>query len=168
MKIVIPLLVVCSLCAVTAIHAENEAVLNQAIKDLNARAKTDADKKLVFAAVSQQTQVPEKTLQAQMATTHLNYGELLVADSLAEGSGKTLTTIMALKHGKGWAALSMEVKINPSSVLDRLRTTGKVVQISQVKAKQAGNDNKQDPSGLTPVQRSAPRIETYTRQMRGY
>src|ERR1019366_4468233 len=105
MKIVIPSLVVCLLCTATVIHAENEAVLNQAIKDLNARAKTDADKKLVLAAVSQQTQVP---------TTRLNYGELLVADSLAEGSGKTLTNIIALKQGKGWAALSQEVKINPS------------------------------------------------------
>lgn len=167
MKTVIPFLVFCLICPVTAIYAENEAVLNQAIKDLNARAKTDADKKLVLAALSQQTQVPEKTLQSQMATTRLGYGELLVADSLAEGSGKTLTNIIALKQGKGWAALSTEVKINPSSVLDRLRTTGKVVQMSQAKSKQAGNDKKPDPSA-TPLQMSVPRIETYTRQMRGY
>ena len=165
MKIVIPFLVVCSLCAVTAIYADNEAILNQAIKDLNARAKSDADKKLVLAAVSQQTQVPEKTLQSQMTTTHLNYGELLVADSLAEGSGKTLTNIMTLKPGKGWAALSQEVKINPSSVLDRLRTTGKVVQMSQAKAKQAETMTQ---SGVSNQYRSAPGTATYTRQMRGY
>jgi hypothetical protein len=156
MKIVIPLLVVCSLCAVTAIHAENEVVLNQAIKDLNARAKSDADKKLVLAAVSQQTQVPEKTLQSQMATTHLSYGELLVADSLAESSGKTLTGIVALKQGKGWAALSTEMKINPSSVLDRLRTTAKVVQMSQVKSQQAENTKKPNDSNSAPLQTHAP------------
>jgi hypothetical protein len=156
MKIVIPLLVVCLLCTATAMQAENEAVLNQAIKDLNARAKTDADKKFVLAAVSQQTQVPEKTLQSQMATTHLNYGELLVADSLAEGSGKTLTNIVALKQGKGWAALSQEVKINPSSVLERLRTTGKVVQMSQVKSKQAENVKKPNNPDSIPPQPRAP------------
>ena len=156
MKIVIPFLVVYSLCAATAIPAENEAILNQAIKDLNARAKTDADKKLVLAAVSQQTQVPEKTLQSQMATTHLNYGELLVADSLAEGSGKTLTNIMALKQGKGWAALSTEVKINPNSVLDRLRTTGKAVQMSQAKSKQADNVKKPNNADSPRLQSQAP------------
>jgi hypothetical protein len=156
MKIVIPSLVVCLLCTATVIHAENEAVLNQAIKDLNARAKTDADKKLVLAAVSQQTQVPEKMLQSQMATTRLNYGELLVADSLAEGSGKTLTNIIALKQGKGWAALSQEVKINPSSVLDRLRTTEKVVQMSQVKAKQAENVKKPNNPDSVRLQSQAP------------
>ncbi len=156
MKIVIPFLVVCSLCTATAMQAENEAVLNQAIKDLNARAKTDADKKLVLAAVSQQTQVPETTLQSQMATTHLSYGELLVADSLAEGSGKTLTNIVALKQGKGWAALSTEVKINPSSVLDRLRTTGKVVQMSQAKSKQAESVKKPNNPDSAVLQSHAP------------
>ena len=156
MKIVIPFLVIGLLCPATAIHAENEAVLNQAIKDLNARAKTDADKKLVLAAVSQQTQMPEKTLQSQMATTHLNYGELLVADSLAEGSGKTLTNIVALKQGKGWAALSTEVKINPSSVIERLRTTGKVVQMSQAKSKQAENVKKPNNPDSIPPQPRAP------------
>jgi hypothetical protein len=156
MKIVIPFLVVCLLCPVTAIRAENETVLSQAIKDLNARAKTDADKKLVLAAVSQQTQVPEKTLQSQMATTHLNYGELLVADSLAEGSGKTLANVMALKQGKGWAALSTEVKINPSSVLDRLRTTEKVVQMSQAKSKQAENVKKPNNPDSVQLQSQAP------------
>jgi len=164
MKIVIPFLVIGLLCPATAIHAENEAVLNQAIKDLNARAKTDADKKLVLAAVSQQTQMPEKTLQSQMATTHLNYGELLVADSLAEGSGKTLTNIVALKQGKGWAALSTEVKINPSSVIERLRTTGKVVQMSQAKSKQAENvkkPNNPDPVRLQSQAPMAPRMGHY-------
>ena len=156
MKIVIPFLVVCSLCTATAMQAENEAVLNQAIKDLNARAKTDADKKFVLSAVSQQTQVPEKTLQSQMATTHLSYGELLVADSLAEGSGKTLTNIVALKQGKGWAALSTEVKINPSSVLDRLRTTGKVVQMSQAKSKQAESVKKPNNPDSAVLQSHAP------------
>jgi hypothetical protein len=164
MKIVIPFLVVCSFCTATAIQAQNEAVLNQAIKDLNARAKTDADKKLVLSAVSQQTQVPEKTLQSQMATTYLNYGELLVADSLAEGSGKTLSSIMALKQGKGWVALSTEVKINPNSVFDRLRTTGKVVQMSQAKAKQAENTKKpNNPDSVVPQYHAptAPRMGHY-------
>jgi hypothetical protein len=156
MKIVILFLVVCSLCTATAIQAENEATLNQAIIALNAHAKTDADKKLVLAAISQQTQVPEKTLQSQMATTHLNYGELLVADSLAEGSGKTLTSIIALKQGKGWADVSKEVKIDPGSVVGRLRTTEKVVQMSQAKSKQAGDMKKPNTPAPAAIQPRAP------------
>jgi len=135
MKILILFLVV-SFCCATAVSAEDEATLNQGIATLNAQAKTAADKKIVLGAVAQQTNVPEKTLESQMATTHLTYGELVVANSLAEGSGQAVTNILARKKGKGWAEVSREVKINPASVIDRLRTTQKVVQMSQTKLKQ--------------------------------
>jgi hypothetical protein len=135
MKILILFLVV-SFCCATAVSAEDEATLNQGIAALNAQAKTAADKKIVLGAVAQQTNVPEKTLESQMAATHLTYGELVVANSLAQGSGKAVTNILALKKGKGWAEVSREVKINPASVIDRLRTTQKAVQMSQTKVKQ--------------------------------
>lgn len=136
MKLSIPLLVGCSLFLATVVRAE-DAGLDQAIRNLNAQAKTDADKQIVLAAVSQQAGVPAKTVQSQMATTRLNYGEILVADSLAEGTGKKLADIVALKKGKGWAEVSRELKVDPRSVLDRVRTTQKVVQGSQAKAKAA-------------------------------
>jgi hypothetical protein len=63
---------------------------------------------------------------------------------------------MALKQWKGWAALSQEVKINPSSVLDRLRTTGKVVQMSQAKSKQAENVKKPNNPDSVRLQSQAP------------
>ena len=135
MKILILFLVV-SFCSATAVFAEDEATLNQGIATLNAQAKTAADKKIVLGAIAQQTNVPEKTLESQMAATHLTYGELVVANSLAEGSGQAVTNILALKKGKGWAEVSREVKINPASVIDRLRTTQKVVQMSQTKVNQ--------------------------------
>jgi predicted ATPase with chaperone activity len=134
MKTLILFLVV-SLCSATAVFAEDEATLNQAIATLNGQAKT-VDKKIVLGAVAQQTNVPEKTLESQMAATHLTYGELVVANSLAQGSGQAMTNILALKKGKGWAEVSREVKINPASVIDRVRTTQKVVQMSQTKLNQ--------------------------------
>jgi hypothetical protein len=150
MKILILFLVV-SFCCATAVSAEDEATLNQGIATLNAQAKTAADKKIVLGAVAQQTNVPEKTLESQMAATHLTYGELVVANSLAQGSGKAVTNILALKKGKGWAEVSREVKINPASVIDRLRTTQKVVQISQTKLKQT-----KKPDSTTPAPSPTP------------
>ena len=135
MKTLILFLVV-SFCSASAVFAEDETTLNQGIATLNAQAKTAADKKIVLGAVAQQTSVPEKTLESQMATTHLTYGELVVANSLAQGSGQAVTKILELKKGKGWADVSREVKINPASVIDRLRTTQKVVQMSQTKLNQ--------------------------------
>lgn len=165
MKKLILFLVAASVSSATGVYGAD--ALDQAIKALNAHAKTDAAKKLVLAAASQQTQVPEKTLQSQMATTHLSYGELVVANSLAEGSGKTLANIVASKQGKGWADLSREVKIDPDSVVDRLRTTEKMVQMSQAKSKQAGNAKKPNNASPTaPPLQSQPR--TAPRRMGGY
>ena len=88
MKKLICLFVAYCLCGNMVAFASNEENLNQAIISLNARAGSNADKKRVLNAVSQQTRLPEKTLQTQMSATHLGYGELLTANSIAEGSGR--------------------------------------------------------------------------------
>jgi hypothetical protein len=142
MKNLIPTFLVCALCVATTAYASDEATLNQAMKALNARAKTDADKKLVLTAVSQQTTLPEKTLLAHMGKTQLNYGELLTAESLAQGGRKDINAILAMKRGKEWIDVSKEVKIDPGSIVDRLRAAEKTVQASQGgKPKQAQPNN---------------------------
>jgi hypothetical protein len=131
MKKLISLFITCLLCSITSALASDEASLNQAISSLNARATTDADKKLVLKAVSQQTRVPEKTLRSQMSATHLGYGELLTVNSVAEGSGKDLNAVLVMKKGKGWASLSKELKVDPGSIVIRLRNAEKTVQASR-------------------------------------
>ena len=134
MKKLIALLVTCSICGITAAFASDEASLNQAINSLNARAKTDAGKKLVLKAVSQQTRLPEKTLQSQMSATHLGYGELLTVNSIVEGSGKSLNAVLAMKKGTGWTNLSKELRIDPNSIVNRLRNAEKTVRTGQASA----------------------------------
>jgi hypothetical protein len=134
MKELISLLVMCSICGMTAAFASDEASLNQAINSLNARAKDDAGKKLVLKAVSQQTRLPEKTLQSQMNATHLGYGELLTVNSIVEGSGKSLNAVLAMKKGKGWTNLSIELRIDPNSIVNRLRNAEKTVRTGQASA----------------------------------
>jgi hypothetical protein len=131
MKKLISLLLTCLLCGITAAPASDEASLNQAISSLNARARTDAGKKLVLKAVSQQTRVPERTLRSQISTTHLGYGELLTANSIAEGSGKSLNAVLAMKKGSDWASLSKELRVAPDSILNRLRNAEKTARTGQ-------------------------------------
>jgi hypothetical protein len=128
MRKLVSLFVTGLLCGVTAASASNETSLNQAIQTLNARAKTDADKKLVLKAVSQQTRLPEKTLQSQMSATHLGYGELLTANSIAEGSGKNLNAVVAMKGAKSWASVSKRLRVDPDSIVNRLHNAERTVQ----------------------------------------
>ena len=128
MKRLISLFVTYFLCGSIVTFASNEESLNQAIISLNARAKTNADKKLVLKAISQQTRLPEKTLQSQMSATHLTYGELLAANSIVEGSGKNLNAVLAMKGAKSWASVSKQLRVDPSSLVDRLHIAERTVQ----------------------------------------
>jgi len=111
--------------------ASDDANLNQAINSLNARARTDADKKLVLKAVSQQTGLPEKTLRSQISATHLGCGELLAANSIVEGSGKNLNAVLAMKGGKSWASVSKQLRVDPNSIRNRLHNAERTVQASR-------------------------------------
>jgi hypothetical protein len=128
MKKLIFVLVIYCLCVSTVAFASNDASLNQAIISLNARARSDADKKRVLTAVSQQTRLPEKTLQSQMSATHLGYGELLTANSIAEGGGKNLNAVLAMKGAKSWASVSKQLRVDPDSIMDRLHNAERTVQ----------------------------------------
>jgi hypothetical protein len=123
-------LVICLLAVAPASFAQDGS-FNQGIASLNALAKTPADQKLVLGAVSQQTRIPEATLQSQMNQTKLGYGELLVANSIAQASKQKLDGVIARKQGKDWSAVANELKIDSSSIVARLRNAGKMVQTAQ-------------------------------------
>lgn len=127
MKKLICLFVTYCLCGNMVAFASNEESLNQAIISLNARAGSNADKKRLLTAVSQQTGLPEKTLQSQMSATHLGYGELLTANSIAEGSGKNLNAVLAMKGAKSWASVSKQLRVDPASIVDRLHNAERAV-----------------------------------------
>jgi hypothetical protein len=128
MKKLMFLCVTYCLCGSMVAFASNDARLNQAIISLNARARSDADKKLVLTAVSQQTRLPEKTLQSQMSATHLGYGESLTANSIAEGSGKNFNAVLAMKGAKSWASVAKQLRVDPDSIVDRLHNAERTVQ----------------------------------------
>jgi hypothetical protein len=145
MKKLIFLFVTYSLCGSMVAFASNDESLTQAIISLNARVRSDADKKLVLKTVSQQTRLPEKTLQSQMSATHLGYGELLTANSIAEGSGKSLNAVLAMKGTKSWASVSKQLGVDPDSIVDRLHNAERTVQSGRAGLRaqnpQAARDN---------------------------
>ncbi len=156
MKKLIFLLVAGSLCGAVGAYAADEAALNQAMHALDARAKSPADKKLVLTAISQQTQVPEQTLESQLRASHLGYGELLTAESLAVATGTSVQNIVARRaKSTGWAALSKELKISSASIVSRLRNAEKMVEASQ-RGVAASKGNMKSPNKVDSSKLSAP------------
>jgi hypothetical protein len=87
---------------------------------------------LVPEAVSEETRVPVKRLEAQQAETGLSYGELLVANSLAVGSGNSFARILAMRAKTlTWADLSWKLRINPNSIVARAHGAVDIINDTQ-------------------------------------
>ena len=63
-----------------------------------------------------------------MSATHLGYGELLTANSIAEGSGKKLNDVLAMKGAKNWVSVSKQLRVDPASIVDRLHKAERTVR----------------------------------------
>lgn len=98
--------------------AEDPALVS-ALAKFNATAKTKGEG--VWEAISAQANVPSATLRQQRASTKMNPGELLVANSLTSFSGNAFAKILALKTNAGsWTQLAKDLRIDPARLTARL------------------------------------------------
>ena len=125
MKTLRSLLVIGSLLCAGVAYADDEADLNRAIADLNGVSKQSFAKNSTYAAVAAQTGVPVVKLMADRRANNLNYGDLLVAESIAAATGKPVQAVVAQQaKGQSWAAVSRQNRINPGSLTARLQNAG--------------------------------------------
>jgi hypothetical protein len=100
---------------------------------------------LVPAAVAWQTKVPVRQLVQQQADTRLSYGELLIANSLAQGSEKSFNEILALRRkSKSWGELSLKLHINPDSIVARAAAASDSIRYAEARSNRRRQQNLQD------------------------
>jgi hypothetical protein len=129
-----------------AVSAAEKPSFKTALNDLNAQSATVVEGySLMGPAVSGQTGVSVEILKKQRAATGLSFGELLVANSLASGSGKSFNEIMRIKaKTQGWSQLAKQLNINIDSVTARLRTAGESVKYAESRRRQRRDQNIRD------------------------
>jgi hypothetical protein len=87
---------------------------------------------LMIPAVAWQTKVPADTIKKQRAATKLTYGELLVANSLASGSGRSFNEIVALQATtNSWEQVARQLGVNIDSVTARLKSAADSVTYAE-------------------------------------
>ena len=65
---------------------------------------------------------------ADRRATGLNYGDLLVAESIATATGKSVHAVVAEQaKGQSWASVARHNRINPASLTARLQTAAEVM-----------------------------------------
>jgi hypothetical protein len=76
---------------------------------INADAKKEGGPARVLASISKSTHVPVATLEKELAGSHMSYGDLFIAHSIANASGKSFDQIAALKaKGETWDKIAQE------------------------------------------------------------
>ena len=127
----------------TTLSASDKASFRDALAAFDAQSGTIVDGYgLVVPAVKLQTNVPTETLKKQHEVTHLTYGELLVANSLASGSGKKFNDVIALKNkGQSWTQVSKQLGINIDSVTARLTKATESIRYAQSRKRERRNQN---------------------------
>ena len=128
-----------------ATSKENKA-LAEAITQLDAKAKTVVEGwALMSTAVSWQTKVPVDVLKKQRATSGLTYAQLLVANSLATGAGKSFDQVLALRAKTGnWSHLAGKLHISLKSIVARLDAASESITYAEARRKLRREQNLKD------------------------
>ncbi len=111
--------------------------LGAAVAAFDAKAATTVEGwSLIAAAVAWQTKVPVEVLRKQRAGTGLTYGHLLVANSLATGSGKSFDKILALRaKGQNWSQLAKKLHIGVDSIVARVKAADESLKFAEARRK---------------------------------
>src|SRR4051794_2699999 len=105
------------------LRADEYGALDQRAQQLdNWQARVDASYAPAPATiVSRETSVPVATLQEQQTRTHLGYGGLLIANSLASETGRSFDEIVAMKTDEhGWGSIARENNVNLGAMVSRM------------------------------------------------
>jgi hypothetical protein len=100
---------------------------------------------LLPTAVSIQTKVPVEVLKKQRSASGLSYGQLLVANSLASGSGKSFDQILALRaKNRSWSQLATNLHISVKSIIARVNAADESVKYAESRRRLRREENLND------------------------
>ncbi len=107
------------------------------------------DQDIVFNSLSQQLNIPVDTLRSQKTSTKLGFGELLIANSIANASGKSFDEIAAaFQSGRGWGEIARDYNLSLGKLVSDLKRANKRIQEARTEKIQARERNQSSsPSG---------------------
>ena len=105
---------------------------------LDKQAGQGTGNQVVFKSLSDQLKIPVGTLETQRQSTKFGFGQLFIANSLAQASGKTFDQIaQEFKSGKGWGEIAKENNVKLGKVVSEVKRANK-----QLESVHGGGPNK--------------------------
>jgi hypothetical protein len=116
--------------------AEAGAPLDDQAAAVNRTAHTPEGERVVADRLSRDLGLSATTLEAQRQQTKLGWGELLIANRLAQTTGMTFDQVVSeFRSGKGWGQIAGEHKVNLGKLVSEVRESR---QAAENDARQAG------------------------------
>jgi len=111
--------------------------------------KLSTENQPVFESLSKRLDVSVETLQAQKESTGFGFGQLFIANSLAEASGQTFDQMAeAFNAGKGWGEIAKANDLKLGKVVSGLKRANKDlkkarIRTERMRAEHGGHGNQQ-------------------------
>ncbi len=119
---------------------------------LDDEARQSSGNQVVFESLSTQLKVPVATLEAEQQSTKFGFGQLFIANSLAQASGKSFDQVaQQFQSGKGWGEIARENNVKLGKVVSDLKRAGSQLRNGRLQQAQAGRPQQSAPRQHGPV-----------------
>ncbi len=111
-----------TVCAETGDETKDVKKLQKEASQLDNSASQSSGSQVVFESLSKQLNVPVATLQQEQQNTKFGFGQLFIANSLAQATGKTFDQVaQEFNSGKGWGQIANENNVRLGQVVSNLK-----------------------------------------------
>ena len=127
------------------------AKLDEHVGTINRMAQTPKGEEAVTAQLSTELGIPASTLEAQRAQTKLGWGELLIANRLAQKTGRSFDQVVSeFRSGTGWGKIANEHNVNLGQLVSDVRRSAQAVEAEGRRGERGRSSAASDPGGGKP------------------
>ncbi len=131
MKIRSLVLVGVVLAAAPAWGAEGPATLDKHVTAINRTARTPEGQQVVVQRLSQELGIPTKTLWDQRQRTGFGWGQILIANRIAQRTGMTFDQVVSeFRGGKGFGVIARERDLNVGKLVSEVKASDAAIRAS--------------------------------------
>lgn len=130
---------------------DSSAKLDEHVSAVNRAAQTPKGEEVVAARLSKELGIPASTLEAQRAQTKLGWGELLIANRLAQKTGLSFDQVVGdFRSGKGWGKIAKEQNVNLGQLVSDVRRAAHAVEAEGRRGEWGRSSGASEPAGDKP------------------
>lgn len=100
-------------------RADDETELHRTADSIDHQSNTHEGERRVLRSIADETGVAPATLRDEKRATGYGNGELLIANLLARGSGKSFDDIVAMRKSEGWGKIAKDLDLNLGHLVSR-------------------------------------------------